>query len=90
MNKLVEASNYQAQIYGHIGLFSNMIYKNDKDNSWLKYDGKYIFSTQEMDEGTNSKIKDFVKTENNFSSDEYINKQLYRIKDVYLKILQES
>ena len=84
-DKLVEASNYQAQIYGHIGLFSNMIYKNDKDNSWLKYDGKYIFSTQEMDEGTNSKIKDFVKTENNFSSDEYINKQLYRIKDVYLK-----
>jgi hypothetical protein len=54
MNKLVEASNYQAQIYGHIGLFSNMIYKNDKDNSWLKYDGKYTFSTQEMDEGTNS------------------------------------
>ena len=86
-DKFVQASNYQAQIFGHIGLFSWLIYKNTltRTNSWLRYDANYTFRTNMMAEGTNAKIKDFDKTKENSVLDEYSNKQLYRIKNVFLK-----
>jgi hypothetical protein len=85
-DKFVEASNYQAQIHnGNIGLFSWLIYNSAPASSWLKYDVLYTFRNKQMAEGTKSKIKDFDKNKRNSVWDEYSNKQLYRIKDAFLK-----